>query len=70
MDPLAAFQFALQILPIVKVGTNAFIGWMKELKAELQRTGRWTDEMDAQFEAAVLASAASAAAQPDGSRVS
>lgn len=65
MPELALAQVALQYLPLVIHGAEQLWAWIVSVRSAAQQTREWTDAMEAQFQAALLARSAKPEYQPD-----
>ena len=62
---VAVAQAVLALLPMVTTGAEKLWDFITHVRTATQQTGEWTPAAEAAWQAALLAKADSAAAQPD-----
>jgi hypothetical protein len=62
---LALLPIILQYLPQVTVGVEQLIAWINSIRSAASQTGEWTDVLEAQYRASLLATVNDPAWQPD-----
>jgi len=65
MTEVALAAQALQYLPLVVTEVEKLWAWIAGVRAASQQSAEWTPEIEAQFQAALLARTQAPAYQPD-----
>lgn len=62
---LALLPSVLEAIPQVETGVEHLIAWVESVRSAAKQSAEWTPQMQASFDAALLARANNAEQQPD-----
>lgn len=62
---LALLPVVLQYLPTIETGVEHLWSWINSVRSAAQQSSEWTEELEAQYRAALQATGSDPAYQPD-----
>lgn len=65
MTEIALAELALKYLPVVVSGAEKLWAWITSVRSASQQSAEWTPEIEAQYQAALLARTGRPEYQPD-----